>query len=109
MLPQSQPLTQVISIAHQIADGTEPETVELRYAITAEGKMRTIACAVAPESRGMHGWLSLRRFDVRLMREGKTYTMMHNGRNDTGSRETGRFIDAVWEAILEKEAWVRTG
>lgn len=99
-------MTQSISIVHCPYEGAEAEIVPVSYTITAEGAVHTISCVLSAESLREHRWLSLRKFDVRLLRERGKYTMLHNDRNDAWSRDISRFIDAVWVAILKQEAWV---
>lgn len=99
-------MTQSIAITHCPHDHAATETVHLNYSITAEDAIHTIACVLGPESLRTHQWLGLRKFDVRLRRDNGKFTMLHNDRNDRCSRDTARFIDAVWAAILKQESWV---
>ena len=98
-----------ISITHQPADGEAPETVELSYRIDEEGPVRIIVCEVSAQSRYIHRWLAVRKFEVRMRLQRGKYTLLHTSKNDSVNRDTAQFIDEVWAAIMKQEGLVSAG
>lgn len=77
------------------------------YNIEKQGSMSLITCSVNQEpANPLPQWLHMKKFEVKTMLSGRSYSMIYDDRNHDANLDTSMFIEKTYSAIMLREKMV---
>ena len=95
-------MNKTISVAYVRQSGEESCTLVVTYKIEKEGNVSLISCSVNQEASAPQ-WLHMKKFEVKTVQQGNSYSQLFNEKNDAANLDTSMFIDKTFGAIMQQE------